>query len=497
MLSPEVRARHHFISAVKLWRPDLSLPKHWIYTAKILQDLEAGRERFIILEGPIRHGKTERAHRLFPAWYLGRGPTRQILSATHKDSLALDCGRDIRNYVDSEEYQLTFPGVTLAPDSKAKGKFHVCKVGEKRQGVLTTVGRRGDASGRGANLLIIDDLLGETEAHSEAAKEEAKIMLRALIRRLEPGASVLIIQSRVAEDDPAGYAPEAFPLLPWRRVRFPALAEHDEEYTMPDGSIWRRAEGEALWEERWSRAYLEQQRAQLPAHEWSSSYQQRPIPIGSRLVDEDWFNEKRYEDNPDDLIKTASKLGRVVVSADTSKGTATGARTAIGAWAELPRGAHLARVEAERWQVPLIIEKLFEVCEWCNPHIVLIEDKSTGEAIIQILRADPRWRWPIEAVMPPAGMDKVVRFAAATPAMREGFMWLPKKAHPSCKSWQGRYEDELFRYPNCPEKDQGDMTSQFLNWRRENPLPDPTARRGWAELSEQVSRGFDEPSVIE
>lgn len=465
-LPPEALARHDFISFIRYVRPDLMIPKHWIIIAWWLEQIEAKRERRLILEVPIRHGKTEEAHRLFPPWYFGRGPTRQILTSTHKDSLALDCGRDIRNYVDAAEYARVFPGVALAPDSKAIGKFHVRKAGERREGVLRTVGRRGDASGVGADLLIIDDLLGETEAHSQAAKEEARIMLRALMRRLEPNAAVLLIQSRIAEDDPAGYAMEAFPMEGWRRIRFPALAEHDESHMMPDGSTWERKEGEALWQERYPLARLEQIRDQMPLHEWSSSYQQRPIPVGSRLVEEAWFENRRYTEDPASLLTDAQ---RIVVSADTSKGTATGARTAIGVWAERPRGTHLVEVQAERWQVPVIIERLKSICERVKPHAVLIEDKSTGEAIIQLLRADRSWKWPIVAIMPPAGLDKVVRFAASTPAMKTGDVWLPAKAHPSCRAWQSKYEGELMHYPNVPEKDQGDMTSQYLNWRRENP----------------------------
>lgn len=492
-LSPYAFARHDFISFVRWIRPDLQIPPHWLYTAQVLEDLEAGREQYVIVEEPIRHGKTERYHRLFPAWYFGRNPTRQVMSATHKDALALDCGRDIRNYVEMPEYTQVFPGVSLAADSKAKGKFHVVKQGERRQGVLTTVGRRGDASGRGANLLIVDDLLGETEAYSDAAKEEARVMLRALIRRLEPHAAVLIIQSRVAEDDPAGYAEQAFPLLPWRRLRFPALAEKDEDFEMPDQTIWSRRMGEALWEKRWSRAYLEQQRAQLPAHEWSSSYQQRPIPLGSRLVEEKWFEERRYSEDPETLLGAAL---RIVVSADTSKGTATGARTAIGVWAELERGAYLVEVAAERWQVPQILARIRAICAANKPHVLLVEDKSTGEGIIQLLRDDVAFVTPIEGILPPPGMDKVVRFAVSTPAMREGQVWLPRKAHPRCAHWQARYEDELFRYPNCGEKDQCDMTSQYLNWRREHPLSLQAADHGLSRMADMFSRALTYSEVI-
>ena len=125
--------------------------------------------------------------------------------------------------------------------------------------------------------------------------------------------------------------------------------------------------------------------------------------------------------------------------------------------------------------MPIILTQLRALCADWKPHGVLLEDKSTGEAIIQPLRDDKQtFPWPVIPIMPPSGMDKVVRFAASTPAMRDGQVWLPRRGHPGCP-WLPRFEAELFHYPNTAEKDQGDMVSQFLNWRREHPLPQTDA----------------------
>lgn len=490
-LPPHVLARHDLISFVRLMRPDLKIPKHWVLMASWLERLEAGKETRLIFEVPVRHGKSELCHKLYPAWYLGRNPTRQIMSATHKDSLAGDCGRDIRRYVGSPEFAEVFPGVSLAPDSKAAGRFHIRKEGVKREGVLTTVGRRGEAAGRGADLLIPDDLLGEKEAYSAAAVEEARVMLRSLRTRLQPGGAIVMIQSRVSEEDPVAYALDQYAKDGWKRIRLPALAEQREEHEMPDGTTWVREEGEALWPDQWPKDVLEKTRDQTPIWEWSSRYQQRPIPIGSRVVEESWFAGSRYDDAPADLLRSAH---RIVVSVDTSEGVEGGAETAIELFAELPRGSHLIEVQSERWGVPEQLDRVRAICAAHRPHVVLIEKKSTGPALIQQLRADSSFRTPIEAITPPPGLDKVARFCVETPYMKAGKLWLPRKNHPACAHWQPKFERELFSFPSCPQKDQSDALSQFLAYLRRSPTPsyrvDPGGEGGWIKTLERASGGY-------
>lgn len=464
-------------------------PPHIRLIAAQLEAVAAGKLRRLIVSLPPRFGKSWLISRFFPSWYMGKYPGRQVINCSHGGDLSTDFGRDVRDLIEDDRYGEIFQGVACKQDSKAANRFHVLKQGSDERGIYKALTRTGKKSGRGAHLLLIDDLLDEMEIYSDAAKEQARRAVRGLRTRLMPDGAIVIIMSRCGDDDPVAYALSELKHEGWTVLSLPALATATEQHPLPDGTVWTRREGDSLWPEQWSVAALEALRDGMPLHEWSSKFQQLPIPMGARLVDEAWFLDRRYEQLTDEILRDAV---RIVVSADTSKGTATGARTAIGVWAETQRGAYLVEVAAERWQVPIILERLKTMCGRVKPHIVLIEDKSTGEAIIQLLRDDTAWTWPIDAIMPPAGMDKIVRFAASTPAMRTGQVWLPRKAHPDCP-WLPRYEAELFHYPNTPERDQGDMTSQFLNWRREHPLPD--ASKGWGKLLgefDALSRAMDD-----
>lgn len=492
-LPPQVLARHDLISYCQFMEPGFEAPPHIQLLAGYLKQVADGKIKRLIVSLPPRHGKSHIISKHFPAWFMGRRPNAQVLNATHTAELAVEFGREVRDAIEDPNFQAVFPGVRCKQDSKAAGRFHVQHAQRKLKGVYKCFGRRGKPAGWGADLALIDDLLDEGEIYSDAAKDEARRAVRKLRTRLMPGGAMVFIMSRGAEDDPVGYVLEELKHEGWVVLSLPAIAEHDEEHQLPYGKVWVRRAGEALWPARYPVEALEALRAGMPVHEWSAKYLQRPIPMGSRLVEELWFTDRRYDDDPEDLLRAAL---RITISGDTSKGTATGARTALTIWAELPRGAFLCEVAAERWQVPEIIQRIKDLCAAVHPHWLLIEDKSTGEAIIQLLRADATFTTPIEAIIPPAGMDKVVRFAAATPPMKSGQVWLPRKGHPRCAHWQPKFEMELFRYPNCPEKDQGDSVSQFLNWRRENPLPQAKTSSGWAEMSQQLSQAYSAEEPI-
>lgn len=471
-LSPAAVARHDLVSYCRLMDAGFRAPPHIQLIAGKLEAVAAGKIKRLIVSLPPRHGKSWLISRFFPSWYMGKYPDRQVLNCSHGGDLSTDFGRDVRDLIEDDRFGEVFPGVACKQDSKAANRFHVTKAGTSARGIYKALTRTGKKSGRGAHLLLIDDLLDEMEIYSDAAKEQAKRAVRGLRTRLMPEGAIVIIMSRCGDDDPVAYALDEMRHEGWEVLSLPALAEQDECHTLPNGTQWIRKAGDALWPEQWPVAALEALRSGMPLHEWSSKYMQRPIPMGARLVEEQWFVERRYEQDPREIVKEAR---RITISGDTSKGTATGARTALGVWAETRRGAYLLAVAAERWQVPVILTQLRAMCSEWKPHGVLLEDKSTGEAIIQLLREDRQaFPWPIVAIMPPPGMDKVVRFAASTPAMRDGQVWLPRRGHAACP-WLPRFEAEFFHYPNTPEKDQGDMVSQFLNWRRENPLPQSDA----------------------
>lgn len=501
---PHVLARYDFISYCSYMQPGYIVANHARVLAAALERVAAGKLKRLIVTMPPRHSKSWHISRLFPSWYLGKYPQRQVICCTHSGQLATDFGRDVRDFINDEDFfGQVFPGVGCKPDSKAAGKFHVVRKGNKATGVYCSLSRDGRKAGRGANLLIIDDLLDEMETYSDAKKEAARRAMRGLRTRLQKDAAIVLLMNRTGDDDPIAYALETWGHEGWEVISFPALAEEREEWTLPDGTKWVREVGDPLWPEMFDKAALEALRDGMPLFEWLSKYQERPIPIGGKLVSEEWFAERRYMDDPADLLKDAQ---RITLSEDTSKGSATGARSAISIWAENERGAFLCGVLADRWQMPDLIARSKAAAELANPHAVLIEDKSTGESLIQILRAEQagslkpqpgqvRWRWPIEAVLPV--QDKVIRFAAITPALKSGEVWIPAKNNPHTRDWMPKFEAEFFRYPNTELKDQGDTVSQFMNWRRENPLGGNKAPKGFGRLSEQLSEAYggDEPSA--
>lgn len=382
---PHILARYDFESYCAFMQPGYQKAKHTRYLCYKLDEVKAGRIRRLIVCMPPRHSKSWHISRLFAPYYLGHYPHKQVIGATHSGGLATDFGRDVRDFIEDEKHRLVFPGVRCKQDSRAANKFHIEKVNSRHRGVYVSLTRTGRKSGRGADLELIDDLLDEMETYSPAAILQAQRALRGLRTRLQKDGAIVLLMNRTGEDDPIAYALREMAHEGWEVINMQAIAEQDERYEMPGGEVWERKAGEALWPEMFPLEALEALRTGMPIHEWSAKYQQRPIPIGTKLVDEAWFEDRRYDDDPEDILREAM---RVTVTEDTSKGTATGARTAIGLIAETRRGAFLLRVWAERWQMPQIIEKSKDAAVAGNPHMVLIEDKSTGESLIQLLRAE-------------------------------------------------------------------------------------------------------------
>ena len=468
-------------------------PAHVQIVAAALERVERGECQRLVIELPPRAGKTVLTSELFATWYMGRHPDRDVISASHSQEFADGIGRSVRNGVDSEEFRRVFPDVHIAGDSSAAARFHVVNevAGSRgRRGVYKSFGRTSRFTGSGANLLLIDDLTAEFEADSEAAKAEAHRAIRSLRSRLAPvneGAAWVVINTRYRADDTIGhilseYADDG----PWERLRFPALAEEHEEHALPDGSVWTREPGDALWPERYSVAELHALRATLlrtSPQDWWGQYMARPVPASGALVDVGWFRrygsgvgaDGRGVGGGSRLRAAADVLAiaaRVVLTVDTSKGGAAAARTAIQAWAEVTDrgpdvdGAYLLDAYAEPVKYVEQVAQVKRMADRWKARVVLIEDQSTGQAMIPDLQAARDWsRAPITAVHPVK--DKVTRLSVCTPQLRDGQCWLPE--HGSAP-WLAEYEAEVTFFPQGRFADQVDATSQFLNWRHANPI---------------------------
>ncbi len=250
--------------------------QHHEQIAAKLEAVERGEIDRLMIFMPPRHGKSELASKRFPAWCLGRKPTRQIIAASYNSDLANDFGRNVRNIVAEPEFGQVFPGVSLAPDSQAANRMNTNKGGAYvAAGVGTAV------TGRGAHIALIDDPFKDREeADSERRRELVWDWYRStLYTRLMPGGAIVLIQTRWHEDDLAG-----------------RLLEQDGR--VEDGGQWVVLElpaintaGQALWPEWYPLPTLERIRDTIGQREWSALYQQRPQPDEGTFFQRDWFKE--------------------------------------------------------------------------------------------------------------------------------------------------------------------------------------------------------------
>ena len=184
--------QQNFIDFVKHVWPAFIQGKHHKTYAEKLQNVADGKSTRLIVNMPPRHTKSEFASYLFPSWLMGRKPTSKIIQATHTSELAVGFGRKVKNLIDSPEFSDIFPGVSLATDAKASGRWSTNKGGE-----YYAVGVGGALAGRGADLLIIDDPVSEQDALSPSALDNIYEWYTSGPRqRLQPGGSIIIVMTR-------------------------------------------------------------------------------------------------------------------------------------------------------------------------------------------------------------------------------------------------------------------------------------------------------------
>lgn len=244
-----------------------------------LNAVERGDVHRLMIFMPPRHGKSELASRKFPAYCLGRNPDWEVIAASYNSDLANDFGRDVRDVVNSSESQKLFPALTLRQDSRAMDRWHTISGGAYR-----AVGVGTAATGRGADLFLIDDPFKDrAEADSETTRERVWSWYRSTAyTRLSPNGRIVLIQTRWHEDDLAGRLLEA-------------RKHGGDEWTVLDLAAIS-AKGEALWPERFDIARLERIKANIGPREWSALYQQRPQPDEGGFFQREWF--KTWTEKP-------------------------------------------------------------------------------------------------------------------------------------------------------------------------------------------------------
>ncbi len=292
--------RFNFADYQENWHHKIILEK--------LEAVERGEIRKLMIFVPPRHGKSEIASVNFPAWFLGRNPKKSIIAASYNSDLAINFGRKARNIVDSDGYKHLFPGVSLAEDSKAAGRWSTSFGGE-----YTAVGIGGGTTGRGADVILIDDpVKDKQEAESEVIQERNIGWYRSVARtRLTPKGAIVVIQTRWHDKDLAGQILESD--KDWDIIQLPAITEVDDGY---------RKEGEALWPQRYSLDELLTIKRELGTELFSALYQQQPVSEDSAVF-------RRAMFKPRSLVEVLRLDTRAFVTLDPAPGK-TEAADSIG-----------------------------------------------------------------------------------------------------------------------------------------------------------------------
>ena len=402
----------NFLLFVKEMWPDFIFRKtnnpdeygHHQIIANEFHKIAYGKLNRLIINMPPRHTKSEFASYLFPAWLIGRNPKLKIMQVTHNAELAQRFGRKVRNLVDSNEYKAIFGDVKLKEDSKAAGRWETNHGGE-----YFAAGVDGSITGRGADLLIIDDPHSEQDAMNIDALERAYEWYTSGPRqRLQPGGAIVLVMTRWNTKDLTGALLKDTGNVKsdkWEVIEFPAI--------LPSGK--------PVWPEYWKLEELEGVKASLSLQKWNAQWMQNPTSEEGALIKREWWRKWEKDFIP--------PLEHVIQSYDTAfmkKETAD--YSAITTWGVFHNnedsGPQLILLDAvkDRFEFPELRRIAYQQYQYWQPETVLIEAKASGLPLTYELR---KMGIPVINYTPSKGNDKHTRVNSVAPLFESGQIWAP------------------------------------------------------------------------
>jgi predicted phage terminase large subunit-like protein len=426
---------NNFLSFVKYVWPEFIEGSHHKIINKKFNDLAEGKIKRLIINMPPRHTKSEFASYLLPAWMIGKNPKLKIIQATHTADLAIDFGRKTKNLVDQENYRELFP-TRLQEDSQAAGKWKTEQGGE-----YFAAGVGGAITGRGANLLIIDDPHKEQDIRGDGKSfEKAMNWYTAGPRqRLQPGGSIVIVMTRWSTKDVTGQLLKAQSEEgsdQWEVVELPAL--------LPDGK--------PVWPEYWTSEELLKTKASIPVSNWNAQYMQQPTGDEGALIKREWWQDWTAKHPP--------PLNYIIQSYDTAftKGTKSdySAITTWGVFETEEDGQNIILLDAfkDRYEFPELRRVAYQqYLDW-KPDMVIIEAKASGLPLTHELR---QMDIPVINFTPSRGNDKHVRVNSVAPLFESGKIWAPMHEH-----FAQEVVEECASFPFGEHDDYVDSTTQAI-----------------------------------
>ncbi len=436
-----------FLNFVKYMWPEFIEGKHHRDISQKFNDLSTGKINRLIVNMPPRHTKSEFASYFLPAWMIGKNPNLKIIQATHTADLAIDFGRKTKNLIDEEKYHEMF-ATRLQEDSQAAGKWKTEQGGE-----YFAAGVGGAITGRGADLLIIDDPHKEQDLKGDgSAFDKAwNWYMSGPRQRLQPGGKIVLVMTRWSTKDLTG-----------RLI---------QEMANEDGDTWDVVELPAIlpnntpvWPEYWDIKELEKTKASIPVSNWNAQYMQQPTAEEGAIIKREWWQnwEHKYPPVVEYTIQSYDTAFLKKTSSDFS------AITTWGVFHSEDTGYNIILLNAfkDRYEFPELRRLAHQEYLDHRPDSVIIEAKASGIPLTHELR---EIGIPVINFTPSKGNDKHVRVASIAPLFEAGKVWAPMHEH-----FAQEVVEECASFPHGDHDDYVDsMTQALMRIRQGGLIPHP------------------------
>jgi predicted phage terminase large subunit-like protein len=446
-LKSQELCRNRFLSFVKHVWPSFIAGRHHAIVADAFERVARGELKRLIIAMPPRHTKSEFASYLLPAWFLGRFPHKKVIQASNTAELAQGFGRKVRNLVDSEPYREVFPELALSTDSKAAGRWNTNKGGD-----YFAIGVGGTMTGRGGDLVIIDDPHSEAEAVAAQTNPEVYDKVYEWYtsgprQRLQPNGAIIVVMTRWSLRDLTAQVLKASAQRggdEWEVIEFPAI--------LPSGN--------PLWPEFWPLDLLLPLKQTLDNSKWMAQYQQQPTSDAAAVIKRDWWQVWEEDDPPDCeyILQVWDTAFEAKTRSDFSAGTTWGVFYHPDNSGTKQANIILLNAVKDRVEFPALKRMVLEQYDAYRPDGLIVEKKASGAPLIYELRS---MGIPAQEYTPVRGSatnpnNKIARLSAVSDVIASGLVWAPRTP------WAEELIDEVAAFPSGEHDDYVDTLIMAL-----------------------------------
>jgi predicted phage terminase large subunit-like protein len=432
--------------------PDTEYVHNWHIDAinAHLKALESGEFRKLIINIPPRSMKTISTTVAWVAWLIGHNPARKFMLATYSSSLAQRNMTDLKKVLNSLWFKQCFPNFAIDSVQDTKKKILTTKGGHVISGSFGSK----DYTGEGADYIIVDDPHDPQMAQSQADRPKANEWFTGtLVNRLNDKTKgiILVVMQRLHEDDLTGHL-----LAKANWAQHLCLAAKSEETTTIECGKFKKIfkKDELLDPIRLSQDILDELKKTMTSLAFAGQYQQTPVPQDGGILKKSWWRKWKNADNLPDcdyVIQTVDTAFKDTEAADSSVIQTWGIFTCTGLDGEDRPACILLDSESGQWQYPDLKAAMLKSYKIHRPDKVIIEDKASGQSLIQDLR---RMRLPITRFK--VENNKVYRAHMASIVLEKGHVFYVEK------DWAERVRAQCSIFPNGLHDDEVDAAT--ISW---------------------------------